>query len=218
MPIASLTKLMSAIVVLGNIKLSDKIIITKDIEDWQEIKTIKENEIFTADDLLKTSLIESNNSTMIALARSLGEDKFVELMNKKAEDIGLVNTKFYNETGLDLKDKVSNFSTVEDLAKLTKYILYNYPKIFEITKQKEFLLCDIEFNYCRTVKNTNLLLNNDSLKDNVVGGKTGETKIAGGCLILVIKGKIEGEYFISIVLNSKDRFTDTEKIISKYGK
>ncbi len=217
MPIASLTKLMSAIIVIDNIEFDDSIIINKDIEDWQEIKTIKIGEEFTVENLLKLSLIESNNSAIIALAKNMTQEKFVELMNAKAKEIGMQNTKFFNETGLDLKDRDSNVSTAKDLAILSKYILLNYPEIFDITKEKEFLLCDINNTNCRIVKNTNKLLDDSNLGNRILGGKTGETKIAGGCLILLLRSNIDGEYYISIILNSNDRFAETKKIINKYG-
>ena len=231
LPIASLTKLVSAMIVIDNIKLDEKIIITKDIEDWQEIKTIKSGEVFTAGNLLKTSLIESNNSAIIALSDIIGQEKFVELMNIKAKEIGLAETRFFNETGLDLKVNdiyESNYSTAKDLARLVKYILQNYPEIFEITKEKDILLpvspklaseggCDVNNENCRVVKNTNKLLISDNLGNRILGGKTGETKIAGGCLLLVLNSKNNEDILISVVLNSQNRFIDTEKIINKYG-
>jgi D-alanyl-D-alanine carboxypeptidase len=217
--IASLSKLMSAIIVLDNVNLSQKIEITKIIEDWQtaEVKTIRSGQTFLAEDLLKTSLIESNNSAMIALANTIGQEKFVELMNKKANKIGMQSTKFFNETGLDLKDKPSNYSTAQDLVKLTEYILSNYPKIFEATKQKDFLLCDINQN-CQTAKTTNQLLRNDLLEGKIIGGKTGETKVAKGCLLMVLKSKETNSYLVSVVLNSEDKFGETEEILNEYGK
>src|SRR3989339_744126 len=197
LPIASLTKLVSAMIVIDNIKLDEKIIITKDIEDWQEIKTIKSGEVFTAGNLLKTSLIESNNSAIIALSDIIGQEKFVELMNIKAKEIGLAETRFFNETGLDLKEN--------------DILLPVSPKLASEGG------CDVNNENCRVVKNTNKLLISDNLGNRILGGKTGETKIAGGCLLLVLNSKNNEDILISVVLNSQNRFIDTEKIINKYG-
>lgn len=220
LPIASLTKLISAIIVIDNLKLDDQVKITKDIEDWQDIKVIKEGEVFFAKNLLEESLIESNNSAIIALSKNIGQEKFVELMNNKVKEIGLTETQFFNETGLDQKNEnsntESNYSTAKDLAKLSKYILQNYPQIFEITKKPEFLLCDTSKTNCRLIKNTNQLLGNNLLKSKIIGGKTGETKNAGGCLLVLLKTKDQDDYLISIILNSPNRFKDTEKIINKF--
>jgi len=216
LPIASITKLVSAMIVIDNLDLSSKIKITQDIADWQEIRTINSEEEFFANDLLKLALIESNNSAIIALSQATkSQDSFVDLMNKKSQEIKLLNTKFFNETGLDIKGKESNYSTAQDLVILSKYILNKYPEIFQITTNKDFLLCNAQKENCRTVKNTNELLRSQDFKAQIIGSKTGETKLAGGCLLLLIKSKDNIDY-ISIILNSKNRFKDTEKIINKY--
>ena len=79
-------------------------------------------------------LIESSNKSAYALSEIMGEQKFVNLMNKKAKEIGLENTFFVDPTGLSSQD----VSTASDLAKLAEYILKNYPKIARYNENKRF--------------------------------------------------------------------------------
>ncbi|MBU2545381.1 serine hydrolase [Patescibacteria group bacterium] len=116
-PMASISKLMTALVVFDNYDLN--------------ISTQK---------LINAMLIESNNNAADSLAGLIDYDDFINSMNDYAEKIGLENTYFVNPTGLEPDDpeKVKNYSTAEDLVKLAKYILKNQPKIFEITADRKF--------------------------------------------------------------------------------
>lgn len=178
LPIASISKLMTALVVFDNYDLT--------------ISTKK---------LIDAMLIESNNDAANSLARLIDYDNFINLMNSYAEKIGLENTYFVNPTGLEPDDpeEVKNYSTAEDLVKLARYILENYPEIFEITADRKFASIS-----------TNKLL---ARYPEIIGGKTGYSPAAGECLLIVLKNSKTGDYFINIVLGARDRFAEMIKII-----
>ena len=220
LPIASLTKLMTALVVFKFpevynpervIKISKEALNQTGSSKWGDLK---ENDMIPVKELLKMMLIESNNDAAFALTQPIGEEGFVDLMNIISADIGLKNTHFYNSTGLepdDNSDKI-NRSTALDLAKLTKYIFINYPQIFEITLLQKAPIYRANGSLLYVIEeNTNKLLGR---YPEIIGGKTGWSPSASGCLLIMMKGKNKGEYFINIVLGSRDRFGDMEKIIN----
>jgi len=199
---------------LKNQTLSNKIEINKEAIEQDGDSKLSEGEKLSIKDLLYLSLIESSNDAAFALTEPFGEKKFVELMNKNAKMIGLKNTRYFNPTGLEPDDpkKPINYSTAEDLVKLANYIIKKYPQIFEITKQPSYKIVDLsgKGKYL-TPKNTDKLLKQIP---GIIGGKTGWTPKAGGCLLLVLKNPDrENSYFINVVLGSSDRFGDMKKII-----
>jgi len=217
LPIASLTKLMTALVVSNIYQESDTIKISKQaIEQEGNEVELKVGEIFPINELLHIMLIESSNDAAYALAtpdfktEKMLEKDFVDLMHLYAYyDVGLnpETTHFVNSTGLDLEEPSQdiNYSTVKDLSKLVKYILENKPEIFEILSQKE----NQSFRYA--LENTNKLLGE---VNGIAGGKTGYTDKAGGCLILILEGPSKNSYFINIILGSNDRFGEMEQLIN----
>jgi len=193
---ASTTKMMTAILAIENIKdLNKKIKISKNAagSNFSTI-TFKKGDEITLLDLLKAALIASANNATIALAECISGDEkeFVNLMNKKAKEIGALNTNFENTNGLD-----SNFpyhkTTARDLAIIASYCLKNdlfkeivsTPQTFIHINKKELI-----------IKNTNTLLDIDYIK----GIKTGYTEKAGYCLV-TYSNKNDFE-LISVVLNS----------------
>ena len=215
LPIASLTKLMTAVIVIEDPKNYDfkkEIIISKeaaDQEDVPEVPSLKPGERISVEKLLGLMLIHSSNDAAFALSEIIGVQHFVEKMNQKAQSLGLENTHFFNPTGLDPKGLhynpetliFFNYSTVEDLSKLAKYILNEFPLIYEISTSPSYY----------QVKNgfSNLLL-----KQNIIGGKTGYTDEAGGCMLVVL-GENEN-YFINIILGTESasaRIIEMQKLI-----
>jgi len=91
-----------------------------------------------ARDLLKAALIQSTNDAAEALAYSAGEKEFVALMNRKAKELGMANTIFYDACGMNPQNK----STPADLAKLVSYVYQSHPEILAITKNNDFWLED----------------------------------------------------------------------------
>jgi len=214
--IASLTKLMTALVVFDHYKLNSKITISKEaIAQEGDAGKLKPREKLRTKDLLYPMLIESSNDAAYALAEKIGLDKFVYLMNLEAKKIGLRETHYSDPTGED----DGNFSTAYDLVSLAFYILNYRPEIFDISKIKEKELmtpCPREpIHLCphHYMKNTNHLLWEIPW---VIGSKTGWTPEAKGCLIMVLKK--DTDKFINVVIGSDDRFADMKKLIYYYNK
>jgi D-alanyl-D-alanine carboxypeptidase (penicillin-binding protein 5/6) len=121
----------------------------------------------SAENLLKAALLQSSNDAAKALSFSLGKQKFVQLMNKKAKELGMTNTTFDDAHGLSHK----NVSTASDLIKLLAYIYKNHPEILRITKENNFWLPD---KTGKLLKFQNV--NNFYPLSNFIGGKTGYSK------------------------------------------
>lgn len=203
LPIASLTKLMTAVVVLDNYNLSDIISVDQAADSQSPLKQdVKLGDSLPVESFLEIMLVESSNKSAYALSESIGEEKFVALMNQKAKNLGMENTFFADPTGLSSDD----VSTASDLAKLAEYILARYPKIAEISSRKE--LDVLGFG---SVTNTDQLLGE---VPEVVCGKTGFTTQAKGCLLLVTKNPKDNDYLINLVLGADDRFAEMQKLIS----
>jgi D-alanyl-D-alanine carboxypeptidase (penicillin-binding protein 5/6) len=210
-PIASLTKIMTALVVLEKSSLDDTVTITpKAMDTFGDKKDLVAGEKIRMGDLLKIMWIDSNNAAAYALAEHAGtsEEGFVALMNEKADKLGLKDTRFYNPTGLD-EVGGENYSTVYDLAQLTQYALKE-DLIWQISRTEEATLYSLDRKQRHYVKNTDELLGN---MDNIYGGKTGYTTDAGQCLLLVSESADHKRKVISVVLDAKDRFAETRKLV-----
>lgn len=214
LPIASLSKLMTALVVLENYSLSQEIEISPEaVAQEESIGNFKAGEKFSVKDLLYSALTESSNDAAFALSEALGKEKFVALMNFRAKGIGLQNTYFANPTGLDPdnEQESGNYSTVEDLAKLTIYLLERMPFIWqEVLSKPTIEVALLNGRVHHLAKSTNALLGKIP---NIVGGKTGYTDEALGCFVLVLKNQKSDDYLINIILGSPDRFGEMEKLV-----
>ncbi len=200
-PVASLTKLMTAIIVLENYDLDEIIKIPLSaIKREGATGDLKTGESMTVRSLLSVMLIDSSNDAAFALAKQ--KPDFVSLMNKKAKELGLANTHFSNADGLD---EQGNYSSALDIEKIFSYLINTYPEAFEILKTKNMVVYSADGETEHRLENTNELLGKT---DEVIGGKTGYTDEAGGSLILLIKNNV-----ITVILGSPDRFGESEKLI-----
>lgn len=209
--IASLTKLMTAIIVLENYNLDDLIQISASaIATYGNAGNLQIGEIMTIRDLLYITLIESSNDGAEALAEKMGVSTFVYKMNEKATSLGMNNTWFINPSGLD-EENLYNFSTVNDLKKMVVYILENHSLIAEILSLPEKELTS-HSGISRTIRNTNVLLKES---DAYLWGKTGYTNRANGCLILILNNfSINNNqgYVINIIAGADDKFGEARKL------
>ncbi|MEA2113624.1 MAG: serine hydrolase [Patescibacteria group bacterium] len=206
--IASLTKLMTAIVVLENIDLGEEVIVSENaVNSYGARGGLVVNEKITVKNLLYVLLIESSNDAAAALAEAVQmktEKNFIGLMNKKAEELDLKNTHFIGPSGY----RPDNVSTARDLAKLVKCVL-GYPLILEISRIPVIDLIPISGEKKHHLTNTNELLGNLS---DIVGGKTGYTQEAQECLILIIR-QSEKDYLVTVILGAQERFVQAQKLI-----
>jgi len=210
--IASLTKIMTALIVLEKDRLNNVAVVSKNAVDSVEGRKdkMKAGEKIKVEDLLKIMLIDSNNHAAVSLAEHTSGDvnKFVDLMNEKAESLGLKNTHFFNVTGLD--GEHDNYSTAYEIARLVDYSL-EQSLIWDILGTRRTTVFSFDMKTEHNLKNTNMLLGK---MKNVVGGKTGFTDGAGQCLALVVKEPIYGRRVISVVLDADDRFVETERLVN----
>lgn len=220
-PIASLSKLMTAVIAAEFYKQNQNITVTKRaVEQLDAAGFLKIGERLNLENLLKIMLIESSNDAAFALTEPMGgPNGFVHLMNLKARDLGLSHSYFFNPSGLDPEDTNSpeeqiNYSTANDLVVLVQYIVREHPEIAKILGEKGLALYSDNGQFHHNLQNTNELLGQIP---NIIWGKTGTTDKAGGCLLLTIKGKSPGTYLVAVVLNSPDKFADMKKIIDNYG-
>lgn len=207
-PMASTTKIMTAIVVLENANLSDVVTVeAKAAGTGGSRLGLKKNDKITVNDLLYGLMLRSGNDAAIALAIHVGGSVtgFAELMNQKAKELGLVNTHFVVPHGLDMD---GHYTTAYELAKMADYALKN-EKIKQIVSTKT---ATININgYSKTINNTNELLGN---LNGVYGVKTGFTNGAGRCLVTACKR--DNIDIITVVLGAdtkKVRTTDSIQLI-----
>lgn len=200
LPIASLTKIMTAIIVLENMKLDSKITISKEASTIGEGSMgLSEGEILPVEKLLYGLLLHSGNDAAEALAQGSGftRDTFIHLMNKKAEDLGLSDTRFTNPSGLE--GDGDQYSTVKDLLILTRYALQKQ-EFARIVSTYEYNIPQDSNHKAYTLYNeTNLLTSYEGVK----GVKTGYTDEAGMCLVTYLDYR--GHKIIAILLNSENR-------------
>lgn len=206
LPIASLTKLMTALVVTENYNLSQQLEVTKEaVEQPEEFGDLKIGELLSVENLLYLVLIESSNDSAFTLSELIGQDGFVDLMNLEAEYLGLFGTHFVGPTGYSAE----NYSTAQDLVNLAKYIIKNKAIIWEISSLSEFGLYTPDGVFHHQLSNTNQLLKE---YPEIIGGKTGYTEEARGCVISILKNS-KDEVFINIILGSENRFGEMKKLI-----
>lgn len=221
LPIASLTKLMTALVVFDldeSYSPSQLITISKEAvnqEGQSKYGDLMIGEKLSIEALLYIMLIESSNDAAFALSELVGEKGFVDLMNIYAKNLGLSDTRFINPTGLepDKTEEPKNLSTAQDLALISEYILRKYPQIFGITVSQSHQVLNPDGSLHHFIpQNTNVLLGEIP---EIIGGKTGWSPEAGGCLLLILKNPKRNGYFINLILGSNDRFNEMLKICQR---
>ncbi|MFH0791704.1 MAG: serine hydrolase [bacterium] len=217
LPIASITKLMTALIVLDNYSIDTKITITQKATSQKDNNgKLKAKEEFTIGDLLYPMLVESDNGVAYVLAEKDGADLFIKKMNDRAKDIGLNSTIFFNPTGLDPDNskKIINQSTARDIYLLTTYLL-DKPLIWEVLKTSRINFYSSGNVFHHEIISTNEFLENRPVlwKDRVIGGKTGWTIEANGCLMLVVNTQSGQGKIIAVILGADDRFKEMEKLI-----
>ena len=214
-PIASLTKLMTAIIFIeSGIDLNKEIIFSE--ENNEDLKNyslpieiiekiyVESGDTLKVKDLLYSTLIGSANNAALALAEAsgLGKKEFIKRMNERAQSLGLKNTFFKEPTGLDL----GNVSTALEIAKLADYAFKN-DLIKKVTTASEYSFQTLTAKKWCTVRNTNWLVNN---LEGLFGSKTGYLREAGCCVAAGVSNK--DKKFIIILMGAKDSQTRFEEL------
>lgn len=206
--IASITKLMTAVIILEENDLSSIVKVSPDVKyaDGSEM-FLRPGEQITIENLMYGLMINSANDAAIALAEfNAGNTKtFVDKMNKKALSLGLLNTHFQNPIGYD---NSLNYSSAYDVAVLARYA-YQKPFIKKAAAMKEFEVTSVDNAYTHKLESTNELL--DSYL-NIKGLKTGRTDQAGLCMVAVAENENQND-IITVVLGSPARFKESKILI-----
>jgi len=207
-PMASTTKIMTAIIAIENCNLNDIVTVSKRASSIHGSTVgLKYGQKITMEELLYGLMLRSGNDCAIAIAEHISGsvEKFAELMNSKAFDIGAFNTHFSTPHGLDSD---GHFTTAYDLALITRYA-FNSPVFSRIVGSKEVTIKG--YNGEKTFRNTNKLL---WMMDGADGVKTGFTGKAGKCL--VSSTTRDDRRIICVTLDSHDRWNDSKNLI-EYG-
>jgi len=216
---ASLTKIMTSIIAFelikkGELKLDEKIIVST--KAWRMSKSgyssmfIMPNDKITVENLLKGIIVASGNDACIALAEGIAgsEESFALMMNEKAKDIGMKNTNFSNSSGIFSE---SNFSTVEDIALMSSYLIKNYPELYKIYALKTFTWERTGGKPISQSNRNSLLFRNS----NVDGIKTGHLNDSGYALAASLKnGERRLISVISGTVSNAERTRESLKLLN----
>lgn len=223
--IASLTKMITAILAVENIKdLNEAVTITPDARavDGTVVgcptsgicptTRLQPSEKVRAIDLLKVMLLNSANDAATALGTHIAgsADKFVDMMNQKAQTLGLEDTHFCTPSGLEIDGQEDQcYSSAYDIARIAVYSL-KYNLIWDIMRTPDGQFSSIDGKYTHIMKNTDLLL--DTIP-NCLGGKTGFTPLAGKSLMMGSVDPTGKHRVIAVILNDPDRWDDMKTLI-----
>lgn len=211
---ASMTKIMTMLLIMenldkGNIKLTDEVYISKNASGMGGSQIfIEEGDYITVEDLLKGIAVGSANDASVAMAEYIGgtEENFVSMMNKKAKNLGLVNTGFKNSHGLDENE---HYTTAYEMAIMAKELL-KYKEILKYTSiYEDYLIRDNGEKFW--LVNTNKLIR---FYKGIDGLKTGYTEKAGHCLTATMEKN--GMRVITVVMESgstENRSSDTVSLM-----
>jgi serine-type D-Ala-D-Ala carboxypeptidase (penicillin-binding protein 5/6) len=207
LPPASLTKLMTALLVLEQERPDDEVIVKPAAthETGSRIG-LKAGERFHMQDLLAAALLYSANDACHALADQLAgnESAFVALMNRRAQALGMRNTHFTNACG---HDQDGHYSTAHDLS-LLAHTLLTHPSLLGITAQNNLQIATLDGQRHYTLENKNALIGR---YDGAIGLKTGFTPKAGKCLVAYAR---RGDNTVLLImLHGKDRWWDAADIL-----
>ncbi len=207
---ASITKLMTAMIVLDNCSdLSENVIIseeayTKGLVNSTDVG-MQVGQVSTVEECLKGMLIASGNECAYALAEYVGDilggnvDTFVQAMNQKANDLGCVNTNYENPCGIHDEN---HYTTARDMMHIAM-AAYGYPELMEILKEDAFFAISQSDTIPELYKNTHKMIDDDTYRyEKIIGGKTGYTNEAG--YTLVSYASYEGKNLVCIVLGAEE--------------
>ena len=210
-PIASITKLMTAMVALDHGIDWDapaNIAPEEYVQGGQLI--LHPGEEVTMRDLFNASLLGSANNATLAYVRQLDipKEEFVKRMNRKAIELGLEQTEFSDVTGLDL----GNLSTAYEVAVMATTAFTKYPEISQATSQHEYSFTVIGSGREHTIRNTNKLISDN--KEEVLGSKTGYLYEAQYCLVMQGAGELANR--VAVILGNpseQSHFAETDRLL-----
>ncbi len=208
LPMASTTKIMTAIIALENCDVDEIVTVPAQAQgvEGSSIYLLSGEEL-TLSELLYGLLLESGNDSATAIAIYVGGDEgsFCELMNRKAEELGLSNTHFENPHGLTAEE---HYTTAYELAMLSAYAMKN-ETFRKIVSTEKYVIPERENCRARYFSNHNRLLRNLDICDGI---KTGYTLAAGRCL--VTSASLGESRFVAVTLNDRRDWEDHKEMLT----
>ena len=230
--IASLTKLMTAVLVMEKVKnLDEEVTIDEEATSADGTKVgclisgnctsqrLKIGEKISVRSLLQAMLMNSANDTAIALSKYISgsEDAFVDLMNEKAKDLKLNDTHFCTSSGLDLDDETAAagcYSSAYDIARIAAYSL-RFDTIWKIARTpSNLIVSSTDGKIQHTILNTDRYLDQKNKPLNLIGTKTGYTPLAGYSLLTIVNDPSMKHRIVAVVLDDPQRWQDINNMIN----
>jgi D-alanyl-D-alanine carboxypeptidase len=209
-PMASVTKIMTALVVMDNADLDERVRVTASAAATGEAEIgLVQGERWTVGDLLAAVMVRSGNDAAVALAEYVGGsvEGFADLMNAKAQELGLSHTRFVNPHGLD---DDGHYTSAADLVVMAEQALAD-PYLSRLTRTSRITFKPDPSGVSRVANSTNRLL---GVYPGVIGVKTGYTGKAGRVLVSALERN--GRTLIGVVMGSEDHFEDSRRLLD-YG-
>ncbi|MEX0919402.1 MAG: hypothetical protein WDZ64_01475 [Parcubacteria group bacterium] len=224
LPLASVSKVMSALVATQAGLPYDTVFVTGEALEVMGDSGLYRDERWSLKDILDFSLLTSSNDGMRAVALTLGAlheleatsssaiEGFVLMMNNKARELGLSNSYFINETGLDESvSEAGAYSSVKDVNTLMDHVFMNYPEILEVTKESTIVSESLD-------RNVHIARNTNSIVGNIPGllaSKTGYTDLAGGNLTIIFDPEIGRPIIVTVMGSTAEgRFDDVYALVN----
>ena len=225
LPYASLTKVMTAVVATTLAKPTSTVVISQEAVDTEGDSGLRVGEVWSLKNLIDFSLASSSNDGARAIALSIGalgdladttpngaENNFIKEMNAEAAKIGMAQTYYLNDTGLDQSTVQGGaYGTAKDMATLFNYILKTYPQMMEATREPSFKVSS-ESGIVHTAQNTDAIVD---MIPGLIASKTGYTDLAGGNLVVAFDPEIGRPIIISVLGSTEDgRFQDMGALVN----
>lgn len=217
---ASTTKIMTCILAIESGRLDETVTVSEHAASMPKVHLgMTTKDTFLLKDLLYSLMLESHNDSAVAIAEHIGGsvEKFAEMMNEKAKELGCEHTHFITPNGLDAKDETgSHGTTAKDLATIMSYCIKN-DTFLKITQTKQHCFQNLEGSRNFTCNNHNAFL---QMMDGALSGKTGFTADAGYCYVGALK-RGERTFVVSLLAcgwpnNKSYKWSDTKKLM-EYG-
>ena len=219
LPLASVTKLMTALLAHEIIAAESGVTVDAKAIDQEGDSSLLEGETFNRQSLSDLVLISSSNDGAFALAQAAGNvlkpgagaAAFIAAMNVRANELGLQNMSFTNPTGLDMtQDEAGAYGSAKDVAFLMEYIVATAPEILSETTETENRIYSDDGFY-HDMQNTNQYVGEIP---GLIGSKTGYTDLAGGNLVVAYDAGLNRPIIVSVLNSSRDdRFRDVRKLV-----
>ena len=208
LPMASITKIMTAIIALENKKPDDKYLVTKDNLVGENSMGLSEGEVLSLKELLYGLVLVSGNDAAETLASNFkgGREEFIKSMNNKAKALGLSDTNFTNPSGLE--GDGNQYTTSYDLIVITEYALTKFPLFRQVVSTFSYNIEQTNTHKAFYMENeTNLLTSYPGVK----GVKDGYTPEAGLCLVTYLD--YNGHKIIAVILGSNNRRQEMKDLL-----